>query len=328
MTKATERRALIVGVGGYLPERIVTNHDLEKVMETSHEWIVERTGIEKRHFVDDNQATSDLATAAAERALAMAGMTGADIDMIVVGTATPDEVFPSVATMVQARIGNTHGFAFDVAGACAGYVVALATANNFIRTGAVKTALVIGAETISRLLDQNDRKTFVLFGDGAGAVVLKGVEPEDNPEDRGILDIRLYSDGRHHDILHASGGPSSTGTIGTIHMEGQEVFKHAVTKLGQAAQIILGDHQLTANDIDWLIPHQANQRIIDAVAQRVNLPAEKVVSTVNQHANTSAASIPLALSVAVADGRVKQGDLILHETIGGGLIWGSALVRF
>lgn len=321
-------KSVIRSCGSYLPENIVTNDDLSKYVETSHDWIVQRVGIHERRFAAKDQYTSDLAAEAAKDALANAGLTADDIDLIVVGTASPDQTFPSCATRVQEKIGNTKGLAFDVAAACTGFLLAMNVADSFLRLNKAKRALVIGAEKISNLLDMSDRSTCVLFGDGAGAVILEAVEDKDNPDDRGVMGIHLQSDGRLFDILHTTGGPSSTGTIGTLFMEGKEVFKHAVTKLADSAESTLKLHNITPTDIDWLIPHQANIRIIEGMMKKLDLDPSKVVITVQKHGNTSAASIPLALAQAVKEGKVKKGDLILHEAIGGGLIWGSALIRF
>lgn len=320
-------RSLIRGVGGYLPEKVVTNHDLAETLETSHDWIVERTGIHQRHFARDDEFTSHMCVKAAQKALKSAGITAEDLGLIVIGTTTPDLTFPSTATIVQRELGNTTALCFDAVAACAGFLVALNIADNALKTGQAKYALVIGAESITKLLDMNDRSTAVLFGDGAGAVILEAV-PEAEAGNRGIMGIDMQSDGRYGDILNTSGGPSSTRTLGKLQMDGQEVYKHAVTKLLDSAKKILTKHALTGDDIDWMIPHQANIRIVESVAGRLGMPMSKVVTTMDKHANTSAASIPLALWVAVNDGRVKEGDLILHEAIGGGLVWGSALVRF
>lgn len=321
-------KSVIRGCGAYLPEKIVTNQELAKTVDTSHEWIVERTGIHQRHVAAEGEFTSDLATKAALMALDHAGLGPNDIDLIIVATASPDFTFPSTATRVQHKIGNTKGLAYDVAGVCAGFLVGLDVADSYLRIGKVKRALVIGAEKVSSLLDENDRTTCVLFGDGAGAVVLEAIEAKDNPDDRGIMGVHVQSDGRFCDILYADGGPSSNGKVGKIKMSGQEVFKHAVTKLSEAAEFALTTHNIKSEEIDWFIPHQANLRIIEGMMKKLNLPPEKVIITVDRHANTSAASIPLALSEAVHSGKVKPGDLILHEAIGGGLVWGSALLRF
>jgi 3-oxoacyl-[acyl-carrier-protein] synthase III len=317
------RRSVIRGAGAYLPAQIVTNDDLARKMDTSDEWIVQRTGIRQRHVAAEGEMTSHLATKAAEKAMAAAGVAADDIDLIVLATTTPDETFPATATKVQAMLGLTRGAAFDVQAVCAGFVYATAVADNFIKAGQADTALVIGAETFTRLLDWNDRGTAVLFGDGAGAVVLKG-EPDGG---RGILSTHLHSDGRTHDALYVDGGPSLNGRVGHVRMQGKEVFKHAVSKLGQVIQEALDVNGMTAADIDWLVPHQANRRIIDSMAEKYRLPKEKVVITVDRHANTSAASVPLALAEAIGDGRIKPGDLVVLEAIGGGLAWGAALVR-
>ncbi len=317
------RRSLIVGAGAYLPERVVTNDDLAAKMDTTDEWIVQRTGIRQRHIAADGELTSHLAVKASERALAAAGLTAADVDLIVLATTTPDETFPATATRVQAMLGMTRGAAFDVQAVCAGFVYALAVADNFIKAGQAETALVIGAETFTRILDWTDRGTAVLFGDGAGAVVLKAVEGGD----RGILSTHLHSDGRGHDALYVDGGPSSTGQVGHVRMQGKEVFKHAVVKLARVIQEALDANGMKAEDIDWLVPHQANRRIIDGMADKYRLSRDKVVVTVDRHANTSAASVPLALAEAIGDGRIKPGQLVVLEAIGGGLAWGAALIR-
>ncbi|HWK45683.1 MAG TPA: beta-ketoacyl-ACP synthase III [Stellaceae bacterium] len=330
-------RSIVRGCGAYLPARIVTNDELATRVETSDEWIRQRTGITQRHLAADGELTSDLAVAAATRALDHAGLRGVDIDLIVLATSTPDETFPATATRVQHRLGMTGGAAFDVQAVCSGFVYALATADNFIKAGQARNVLVIGAETFSRILDWTDRQTCVLFGDGAGAVVLSaeqgssspgGSSPGGSGTDRGVLSTHLHSDGSQHDILYVDGGPSSTRTTGYLRMEGKEVFRHAVHRLAQVVDEALSAHHLTPRDIDWLVPHQANKRIIDGVGRKLALPPEKVVLTVDRHANTSAASIPLALSEAVHDGRIKQGDLVLLEAMGGGLTWGAALVRW
>jgi 3-oxoacyl-[acyl-carrier-protein] synthase III len=321
-------RSLVAGCGGYLPSRIVTNAELARRIETSDEWIAQRTGIRERRVVADGELTSDLAIKSAEAALARAGMAGSDIDLIVLATSTPDETFPATATRVQSAIGMTRGAAFDVQAVCSGFVFAFAVADNFIRLGQVRTALVIGAETFSRILDWNDRTTCVLFGDGAGAVVLKAGEGNGSREDRGVLSTHIFSDGRYHDMLYVDGGPSSTRTTGYLRMEGREVFRHAVVKLAEAVDAAIAANSIAGSDIDWLVPHQANQRIIDGMGHRLGLPPEKVVLTIDRHANTSAASIPLALAEATADGRIKPGHLVLMEAMGGGFTWGSALVRW
>ncbi|OIQ93101.1 3-oxoacyl-[acyl-carrier-protein] synthase 3 [mine drainage metagenome] len=320
-------RSRIIGVGGYLPERVVTNAELAARVDTSDEWIIERTGIRQRHVAAEGQKTSDLAIAAARKALAHAGLSGADLDLIVVATATPDNTFPATATRVQAALGMTGGFAFDVQAVCSGFIFALSTADNFVKSGQVKTALVIGAETFSRILDWEDRGTCVLFGDGAGAVVLRAEDGRGTNQDNGILSTHLHSDGRHYDLLHVDGGPSSTQTVGHLRMEGREVFRHAVSNLAAVVDEALSHNGLSAQNLDWLVPHQANKRILEGTARKLHLSPDRVVMTVDRHANTSAASVPLALSEAVGDGRIKSGDLVLLEAMGGGFTWGAALVR-
>jgi 3-oxoacyl-[acyl-carrier-protein] synthase-3 len=321
-------RSVVAGSGSYLPERVLTNHDLSRIVDTTDEWIVERTGIHRRHIAADGELTSDLALAAARAAIADAGIDAQEIDLIVMGTTTPDNTFPATATTVQAKLGLTHGAAFDVQAVCSGFVYALTVADNFIRLGQARTALVIGAETFSRLLDWTDRTTCVLFGDGAGAVVLRAEEGEGTVADRGILTTHLHSDGRYKDKLYVDGGPSSTGSIGHVRMEGREVFRHAVVNIADTINEALAATGLTVDDIDWFVPHQANRRILDGTAKRIGLPPGKVVITVADHGNTSAASVPLALDQAVRDGRIKRGDLVLIEAMGGGFTWGSALLRW
>jgi 3-oxoacyl-[acyl-carrier-protein] synthase-3 len=323
-------RSLIAGCGGYLPERVVTNDQLaaEHGLDTSDAWIFERTGIRRRHVVAPGETASSMGAAAARRALDRAGMTASDIDAIVVATATPDSTFPSTAVRVQAALGSTRGFAFDVAAACAGFVFALGAADALIRAGSARSALVIGTEAFTRILDWTDRGTCVLFGDGAGAVVLRGADGAGTRSDRGLLSTHLHSDGRFGEILKVDGGPGSTGGYGLVRMAGREVFRHAVAKLADVVDEALEANGLGHGDVRWLVPHQANKRIIDAMARRLHLPAERVVVTVDRHANTSAASIPLALAEATADGRIGAGDLVLMEAIGGGLTWGAALARF
>jgi 3-oxoacyl-[acyl-carrier-protein] synthase-3 len=320
-------RSVVLGSGGYLPPRILTNRDLSQIVDTSDEWITQRTGIKERHVAAEGQLTSDLAVEAAKAALADAGMTVADIDLIVMATATPDYTFPAAAVTVQEKLGMLHGAAFDVQAVCSGFLFALTSADAMIRAGQAKRALVIGAETFSRILDWTDRTTCVLFGDGAGAVVLGG-EPGRDVKDRGVLVSRLRSDGRYRDKLYVDGGPSTSGTVGHLRMEGREVYRHAVTMITDVIEEAFAATGLTADDIDWFVPHQANVRIIDASAKKLGIPLEKVVRTVDRHGNTSAASIPLALSVAVRDGRIKRGDLILLEAMGGGFTWGAVLVRW
>jgi len=321
-------RSVVQGCGAYLPAKVVTNAELAKKMDTSDEWIQQRTGIKQRHIAADGEMTSDLALKAAERALAHAGMKVADLDLIVLATATPNETFPATATVVQKELGMTGGAAFDIQAVCAGFVYGVSVADSLLKTGMGSTALVIGAETFSRILDWNDRGTCVLFGDGAGAIVLKAEEGKGSTADRGILANALHSDGRQHDILYVDGGPSSTRTTGFLRMEGKEVFKHAVVNMAAVVGEVLDKAGLKASDIDWLVPHQANKRIIDGTGRKLGLAPERVVITVDRHANTSAASIPLALDAAVQDGRIKKGDLLLLEGIGGGLSWGASLVRW
>ncbi|TGD63042.1 ketoacyl-ACP synthase III [Tabrizicola sp. WMC-M-20] len=320
-------RAVVAGVGHYLPARVVENADLEALVETSDAWIRSRSGIERRHFAAEGEMTSHLASHAARAALADAGLVPDDIDAIIVATSTPDLTFPSVATMVQADLGMTQGFAFDIQAVCAGFVYALTTANGMILSGQVKRILVIGAETFSRLMDWNDRTTCVLFGDGAGALVLEAQSGTGTPTDRGILASDLHSDGRFRDLLYVDGG-TSTGTTGHLRMAGKEVFRHAVEKLAETAHASLDKAGLTSADVDWIVPHQANIRIIEGTAKKMQLPMANVVVTVQDHGNTSAASIPLALSVGRARGQIKQGDLIVTEAIGGGLAWGSVVLRW
>ncbi len=320
-------RAVVRGVGHYLPDRIVDNAHFETMLETSDEWIRSRSGIERRHFAAEGQTTSDLATRAARAALASAGFEVADIDAVIVATSTADLTFPSAATMVQAELGMTRGFAFDLQAVCAGFVFALSNADAMIRAGQAERVLVIGAETFSRLLDWDDRATCVLFGDGAGAVVMEAVDGEGSPADRGILASDLNSDGRFRELLYVDGGVS-TGATGVLRMRGREVFRHAVEKLADTAHRALEQAGLGAEDIDWIVPHQANLRIINATAQRMGVPADRVVITVQDHGNTSAASIPLALAVASGDGRLRPGDLLVIEAIGGGLAWGSVILRW
>lgn len=321
-------RSVVVGCGSYLPERILTNADLSKMVDTSDEWIVERTGIRQRHIAADHEKTSDLALKAAQAALADAGMAAADIDLIVLATATPDQTFPATACRVQAELGMTKGFAFDVQAVCSGFIYALATADNFIKAGQAKSALVIGAETFSRILDWTDRTTCVLFADGAGALVLKAEEGKGDNSDRGVLTTHLHSDGRHHDLLYVDGGPSSTQTTGHLRMLGKEVFRHAVVNLADVVKETLSAVDMQPDQIDWLVPHQANKRIIDGTARKLGMSTDRVVLTVDHHGNTSAASVPLALAEAVADGRIRKGDVLLLEAMGGGFTWGSALVRW
>ncbi len=321
-------RSVVLGYGAYLPERILTNAELATMVDTSDEWIVQRTGIKQRHMAAEGEFTSHLGLKAAQAAIAKAGIDTQSIDLIVVATSTPDNTFPATAVAIQNGLGINHGAAFDLQAVCSGFIFALATADNFLRSGAFKRALVIGAETFSRILDWNDRGTCVLFGDGAGAVVLEAQPQAGTSADRGILTTHLRSDGRHKDKLFVDGGPSTTQTVGHLRMEGREVFKHAV---GMITDVIVDAFEATgttAEDIDWLVPHQANKRIIDASAKKLHIAPQKVVLTVDRHGNTSAASIPLALAAAADDGRIKRNDLVMLEAMGGGFTWGSALLRW
>ena len=321
-------RAVVIGTGHYLPARIVPNSEFAATLETSDEWIVSRSGIERRHFAAEGEATSHMATHAARAALARAGIEAQALDAIIVATSTPDLTFPSVATMVQANLGLKHGFAFDIQAVCAGFVYALAQANALIVSGQARRVMVIGAETFSRIMDWTDRSTCVLFGDGAGAVILDAQPGTGRTADRGILATDLHSDGQYREALYVDGGVSTTGTAGALRMQGKEVFRHAVEKLAQTAETVLDKAGLHPSDIDWLVPHQANLRIIKGTAQKMGLPMERVILTVQDHGNTSAASIPLALSVGVEQGKLRPGDLVLTEAIGGGLAWGSVLLRW
>ncbi|MBS3848863.1 ketoacyl-ACP synthase III [Devosia sp. BSSL-BM10] len=324
----TKTRSIIRGVGSYLPEKILTNDELAKRVDTSDEWIQQRVGIKQRHIAAEGQYTSDLAVEAAKRAMAAAGVTPDDIDLIIVATTTPDYTFPSAATLVQMKLGMHHGMAFDLQAVCSGFVYGMVTADSYIKNDLSKRALVIGAETFSRLLDWTDRTTCVLFGDGAGAVVLEKAELADDAPEQGILASALRSDGHHWDKLYVDGGPSTTGTTGHVHMQGKEVFRHAVGKITDVVYDTLDKAGYTVDDLDWFVPHQANRRIIEGAGTKLGLPPEKVVMTVGEHANTSAASVPLALSVAVADGRIKSGDLVMLEAMGGGFTWGATLIRW
>jgi 3-oxoacyl-[acyl-carrier-protein] synthase III len=321
-------RSQIIGCGSYLPETVLTNAELARRVDTSDEWIRERTGIHKRHIAREGELTSDLAVMAAREALLDAGIDSGELDLIVCATTTPDDTFPAAATKVQARLGMSHGAAFDVQAVCSGFIYALSVADNFIKSGQSKTVLVIGAETMTRLLDWKDRTTCVLFGDGAGAVVLQAHEGRGDNADRGVLNTQLFSDGRLRDLLYVDGGPSATQTTGYLRMQGREVFRHAVTNISAAIEASVHAAGLTIADIDWFVPHQANQRILDGTARRLGIPTKKVVSTVAEHGNTSAASVPLALAEAVSDGRIEAGDLVLMEAMGGGFTWGAALVRW
>ena len=317
------RRSVIAGVGSALPKRKVTNEELAASVDTSDEWIVERTGIRNRYIAGDGETTGTLATQAARAALSQAGVEAREIDLIVLATATPDQTFPSTATKVQAALGIDDCIAFDVHAVCTGFLYALSIADSMLRSSNASKALVIGAETFSRILDWEDRATCVLFGDGAGALVLSAEDTES-----GILATRLHADGRHNDLLFVDGGPSTTGTVGKLRMKGREVFRHAVVNLAQVLNEVLADAGLSSADVDWVVPHQANARILDATARKLGLPAEKVVVTVDQHANTSAASVPLALDTAVRDGRIKRGDIVVLEAMGGGFTWGAAALRY
>ena len=317
------RRAAIVGTGSALPKRRVSNAELAETVDTSDEWIVERTGIRFRHIAGPDETTSTLATDAARKALAAAGLDAASIDLIVLATATPDQTFPATATRVQAALGIDDCVAFDVQAVCSGFLYAVSVADSMIRSGAANNALVIGAETFSRILDWEDRNTCVLFGDGAGAVVMSAEEGE-----RGVLSSKLHADGRHNELLYVDGGPSTTGTVGKVRMKGREVFRHAVVNLASVLGESLEAAGLSSTDIDWMVPHQANARILDATARKLGLSPDKVVVTVDQHANTSAASVPLALDTAVSDGRIKRGDIVVLEAMGGGFTWGAAVVRW
>lgn len=321
-------RSILRGCGSYLPKRILTNAELAGLVDTSDEWIVQRTGIHQRHIAADGETTSMLAAAAAQAALADAGLDAADIDLIIVATATPDNTFPATATQVQAALGITGGVAFDIGAVCSGFVFGLTTADKFITSGAARRALVIGAETFSRILDWEDRATCVLFGDGAGAVVMEAAESEGTLADRGVLSTHIRSDGRFVNKLYVDGGPSSTQTVGHLRMEGRDVFRHAVVKLAETVDHTFLATGLTGVDIDWFVPHQANRRIIDATADKLGIDPARVVVTVDRHGNTSAASIPLALAEARHDGRIQDGQLVLIEAMGGGFTWGSALIRW
>lgn len=321
-------RSVVRGVGTALPRRIMKNAEFETLMETSDEWIAQRTGIRQRYIASEDETTASLGEAAARAALENASLTPDDIDLIVLATSTPNNTFPATAVEIQNRLGMRHGFAFDMQAVCSGFVYAVSTADAHIRAGSAKRVLVIGAETFSRILDWNDRTTSVLFGDGAGAIILEAVEEAGTLQDRGILAFSLRSDGTHRDKLYVDGGPSTTGTVGHLRMEGREVFKHAVGMITDVIEDTMTRGGITADDLDWFVPHQANKRIIDASAKKLGIAEEKVVITVDQHGNTSAASVPLALGAAVADGRIKQGDLVMLEAMGGGFTWGAVLLRW
>ena len=321
-------RAVIRGSGSALPRRVVSNAELASQVDTTDEWIVERTGIRQRYIAGEGETTVSLATEAAKKALAAAGMHPDDVDLIIVATATPDQTFPSSATLVQHNLGCNGGVAFDIAAVCSGFLYALQVADSMIRAGAHQRALVIGAETFSKILDWEDRTTCVLFGDGAGALVLEAQEVDESDRNApGIIATRLHADGQHNELLYVDGGVSTTGTVGKLRMKGKEVFRHAVVNLAQVLESVLAETGYQAADLDWVVPHQANARILDATARKLGLPAEKVIVTVHQHANTSAASVPLAYDVAVKDGRIKPGDLVMFEAMGGGFTWGASLAR-
>lgn len=321
------RRSVLIGTGSALPRRALGNEELAKQVDTSDEWIVSRTGIRNRYIAADDETTSSLATDAARNALDAAGIEASAIDLIVLATATPDQTFPATATIVQDKLGCNRGIAFDVAAVCSGFLYAVGVADSMLRTGMANRALVIGAETFSRILDWEDRTTCVLFGDGAGAIILEARD-ETGKNQRGILATRLHADGAHNQLLYVDGGPSTTGTVGKLRMKGREVFRHAVVNLSEVLHEVLDEAGLAIEDIDWLVPHQANARILDATARKLSIPPEKVIMTVDQHANTSAASVPLALDVAVRDGRICEGDLVMLEAMGGGFTWGASLMRF
>jgi 3-oxoacyl-[acyl-carrier-protein] synthase III len=319
---------VIMGVGSALPQRVMTNDDISKIVDTSDAWIVERTGIKERRIASDGETTRTLGTEAARKALADAGIAASEVDLIIVATSTPDLTFPATATLIQTDLGITQGAAFDLQAVCSGFVFGLTTVDAMIKTGQAKCALVIGSETFSRILDWTDRGTCVLFGDGAGAVVLKASEEKGTIKDRGILTSRIRSDGRYNDKLYVDGGASTTGTIGYLRMEGREVFKHAVVNIASVMEETIAEAGLKPADIDWFVPHQANRRILEGTARKLGIPEEKIVMTLDRHGNTSAASIPLALDAAVKDSRVKRGDLVLMEAMGGGFTWGAVLARY
>lgn len=328
MTRTLVRRGVIRGSGSALPARVMTNAELAQTVDTSDEWIVERSGIRQRYIAGEGETTSSLAIEAARKACAAAGFDPASIDLIVLATATPDHTFPATATQVQEALGANGGIAFDVAAVCSGFLYALGVVDSMLRTGMARRALVIGAETFSRILDWQDRTTCVLFGDGAGAIAMEAQEVDaDDPAAPGVITTKLHSDGRYKDMLFVDGGPSTTGTVGHVRMKGKEVFRHAVVNLAAVLEEVLGEAGKTAADVDWVVPHQANARILDATARKLGLPAEKVVVTVDRHANTSAASVPLAFDVAMKDGRIKPGDLVMFEAMGGGFTWGATLAR-
>ena len=321
-------RSVVSGTGSYLPEQILTNSDLEEKVDTTDEWIIERTGIKQRHIAASDEVTSDLAVIASMRALESASLDADQIDLIILATSTADQTFPSTATTIQRKLGITRGAAFDIQAVCSGFVYALTTADNFIKAGQAKHVLVIGAEIFSRILDWEDRTTCVLFGDGAGAVVLSAQKGTGNNTDQGLLASRIHSDGRYNELLYVDGGVSSTGTVGKLRMKGREVFRHAVVNLASVVGEVLEDSQMCSKDIDWIVPHQANKRILDGTARKLKVNSDKVIVTVQKHANTSAASIPLALDEAVRDGRITRGQIVILEAMGGGFTWGACLLRW
>ena len=324
----TRIRSIFRGVGGYLPRRLMTNAEISTLVDTSDEWIVQRTGIRQRYLAAEGEVTSDLAVEAAKRALASAGMTIADIDLVIVATTTPDMTYPATAAIVQQKLGMHHGIAFDIQAVCSGFVFGVGTADSFLKNGLGRRALVIGAETNSRILDWTDRGTCVLFGDGAGAAIMERVELADDEPDRGLLATALRTDGHHWDKLYVDGGPSSTQTVGHVRMEGREVFKHAVGMITDVVETVFAQTGYGVADLDWFVPHQANKRIIDGAGHKLGIPPEKVIVTVDKHANTSAASVPLALTAGVEDGRIKRGDLVMLEAMGAGFTWGACLIRW
>jgi 3-oxoacyl-[acyl-carrier-protein] synthase III len=326
-TAAAALRSVVRGVGKALPKRVMTNAEMESLVDTTDEWIVQRSGIRQRHIAGDGETTASLGEGAARAALANAGLAPGDIDLIIVATTTPDNTFPATSVNIQNRLGISHGFAFDMQAVCSGFVYAVTTADMYLRNGQAKRALVIGAETFSRLLDWTDRTTCVLFGDGAGAIILEAV-PAGSENDAGVLFSSLRSDGAHQDKLYVDGGPSTTGTVGHVHMQGKEVFKHAVAMITDVIDDVLGKAGMTVDGIDWFVPHQANVRIVEGAAKKLGIPVEKVVVTVDRHGNTSAASVPLALEHAVSHGMIKKGDMVLLEAMGGGFTWGASLIRW